>query len=314
MGSAKVVATKAVTIQKGGAEIREVPDPPVTAPGDLRIRVRAVAICRTDLYAVEKRIAVDEGTVLGHEFSGVVERLGEGVGNFVVGDRVVVNPSLSCGVCECCASGFPYRCAEAIFLGLDRDGAFAELVVVPSSAVFHLGDALSFSVATFAEPVAAGLAVLEAGLGIGDQLLVYGAGRIAQLTGVILSDAGFENVEIRDQLPDDGERGFDAIIETCGLRDGFGGLIERLRPGGTLVVKSREPIAVGLPILAAIRRQIVLRAVKYGPFPDALSFVARHARELDLYLDDSWQLENFEEAFELARRSEERKICFQIGD
>ena len=124
----------------------------------------------------------------------------------------------------------------------------------------------------------------------------------------------FENVEIRDQLPDDGERGFDAIIETCGLRDGFGGLIERLRPGGTLVVKSREPIAVGLPILAAIRRQIVLRAVKYGPFPDALSFVARHARELDLYLDDSWQLENFEEAFELARRSEERKICFQIGD
>ena len=156
--------------------------------------------------------------------------------------------------------------------------------------------------------------MLEAGLGIGDQLLVYGAGRIAQLTGVILSDAGFENVEIRDQLPDDGERGFDAIIETCGLRDGFGGLIERLRPGGTLVVKSREPIAVGLPILAAIRRQIVLRAVKYGPFPDALSFVARHARELDLYLDDSWQLENFEEAFELARRSEERKICFQIGD
>ena len=68
-----------------------------------------------------------------------------------------------------------------------------------------------------------------------------------------------------------------------------------------------------LPILSAIRKQVIIRAVKYGPFPAALDFVSRRTEMLREYLDDSWQLDHFAAAFELAQSSEEKKVCFVIS-
>jgi threonine dehydrogenase-like Zn-dependent dehydrogenase len=305
---------KAIVATNVGADFREVATPALLTETDVRVRVHSVSICRTDLYGAEGRLKVDAGRILGHEFAGVVEST-DSDGSLSIGDRVVGHPSLHCNHCRVCRAGATHRCADAEFLGLDRDGAFAELVVLPGWALHRLADEVPFSVGTFAEPVAAGMAIFEAGLKPHDRVLVYGSSRIARLTGELLADAGFNKFEIAADLTGlNSDQRFDAIIETCGLGAGMDPLIDKLEPGGVLVVKSREPTAIEVPVLNAIRRQVRIQAVKYGTFEDALAFVERHPDMLATYLDDQWELENFEEAFELARASEDKKICFKLVD
>ncbi|MEM7013506.1 MAG: alcohol dehydrogenase catalytic domain-containing protein [Verrucomicrobiota bacterium] len=304
---------KAIVRAEGGARLQSIDQSVSLADDDVLVDVRAVAICRTDLYAAEGKIKVRQGRVLGHEFTGVVAEVGYAVSEFRPGDRVVGNPSFHCGDCRECHAGTPHRCADTTFLGLDHDGAFAEQVVVPSWSLHSLPERIPFDVGTFVEPVAAGIAVLEAGLNQQNRVWVNGSGRIAKLTGEILGDAGFSDFFVSETREiSDGE--VDGLIETCGLGGKMDALINALRPGGTLVLKSREPIHAELPILETIRKQIRIVAVKYGPFEDALDFVSRNVSTLQSYLDSSWTLDDFEESFEKAANCEEKKLCFRVSD
>lgn len=304
---------KAIIATGKGPAFKQVEDPVLRGGSDVCVRVCATAICRTDLYAAQGRLPVDNGRVLGHEFTGVVEAVGPDA-RFGPGDRVVANPSVSCGVCPDCKSGDSHLCADTRFLGLDLDGAFAERIVVPDTALYPLSDGLSFSVGTFAEPVAAGMAVFEAGLDVDARILVAGEGRIAELTGELLADAGFGKLEVAGFGAVDAKGCYDAIIETEGLGSRSSKAFELLVPGGTLVLKSRRPEMFTAPVLDVIRRRIRMIAVKYGRFENALDYVVRRSETLADRLDAGWRLEDFERAFELAERSEERKLCFTISD
>ena len=302
---------KAIVRTEGGARLRVVKAPASLMGDQVAVRVRAVAICRTDLYAAEGRIKVRERRVLGHEFTGIVDQTGPEVTRFEPGARVVGNPSFHCGGCEHCKTGETYRCAETTFLGLDHDGAFAEIVVVPEWSLWRLPNDISFTVGTFTEPIAAGMAVLEAGLDPCSRVWVFGSGRIAQLTGEILRDAGFSRLELSAELP---AEPVDALIETNGLGVQTSAALTALKTNGTLVLKSREPVTFEMPVLEAIRKQVRIIAVKYAPFNRALDFVSRNTEMLETFLDDNWRLEDFEAAFELASCCEEKKICFQMSN
>jgi D-arabinose 1-dehydrogenase-like Zn-dependent alcohol dehydrogenase len=114
--------------------------------------------------------------VFCHEFAGTVEAVAPGSA-FKPGDRVVVNPLRFCGKCETCRAGYSYVCGSLNLIGIDCDGGFAEYCAVPEENVLRIPDSLPFKIAAIVEPVAVGVhAVRGAGVGVGDSVLVFGAG------------------------------------------------------------------------------------------------------------------------------------------
>ena len=147
--------------------IEEVPVP-TPGPGKVLIKVDWAGICGTDRheYVGPNFIPVKKPhrltgrvapLIIGHEFSGRIEALGEGVSGWKPGDRVTANGSLTCGKCEACRSGRYNVCQKLGFLGVGDDGAFADYVVVEAAKLFAIPDGVDQRSAAVAEPLACGI-------------------------------------------------------------------------------------------------------------------------------------------------------------
>lgn len=190
-------------------EVRDVTFPEL-APNDILVKNKACGICGTDIhiYHGEPGSAdVCPPVVLGHEYSGVVEKIGAGVTTVKVGDKVTIDPNIYCGVCRYCRNGKKQLCENLSGIGVTRDGGFGEYSVVPASQAFILGEDVDFETGAMTEPLACCVHGIDlAGIRTGDTVLVIGGGAIgllmvqlAKLSGaahVILS----EPVEIRRQV------------------------------------------------------------------------------------------------------------------
>ena len=158
---------------------------PVPGPGEILIQVHACGICGTDVHIFEGDEGAapsPAGTVLGHEFAGVVVETGEGVKNIKTGDRVCVDPNKICGECYYCKSGLGHFCENMIGIGTTVNGGFAEYCVVPEEQAYTFSDAISFEEAAMTEPVACclhGIDMCE--INCGDTVAVFGAGMIGLL-------------------------------------------------------------------------------------------------------------------------------------
>jgi len=137
-------------------EIRDVPVP-VPGPGEVRIKIAEAGICGSDLHIYHSDIAIPirPPVVTGHEYSGVVDAVGEGVTAWKPGDRVVSEtPCEYCGVCELCRSGWYNLCPERKTLGYWYDGVFTDYTVVPADLLHRIPDSVSFTSAAMTEPLA----------------------------------------------------------------------------------------------------------------------------------------------------------------
>ncbi|MBU0550516.1 alcohol dehydrogenase catalytic domain-containing protein [Myxococcota bacterium] len=282
---------------------------PQPAPGEARIKVAFAGLCRTDLQVADGLIPVAEPRVLGHEFSGWIDALGAGVEGLRVGQPVAVMPLLPCGACFGCRHARP--CAAPRLLGVDRDGAFADHITLPAAAIYPIPEDLPLRRAAFAEPLAAALAVLEAGLERGERGAVYGQGRIAALTLRVLRHAGFERVEPVEDAASLGLDAYDFIVETRLDAAAWPLLIAATRPQGRLVLKSRATGAIQIDPLAAIQKHLTLKAVYYGAFPEALRLL-RGGLEVDDLLATPRPLEEHAAVFEAARLGETTKPLFAL--
>ena len=141
--------------------MEEVPAP-VAGPGEVLVRVRAVSICPSDwrLYADGHASGVvpDHPMIQGHEFSGEVAALGEGVSGPAVGTAVAVEPTWACGKCDLCKQGLTNLCRNVIFPSFpQRDGALAEYIACPAHAVAPLPEGTGYAVGALIEPLGVGL-------------------------------------------------------------------------------------------------------------------------------------------------------------
>jgi L-iditol 2-dehydrogenase len=190
---------------KGFVEMREVPEPQ-PGPGEVRIRVAYAGICASDLHILNDdiAIAIRPPVVMGHEFSGTIDRLGDGVEGWRTGDRVVAEASYEvCGACRSCASGFYNLCASRKVLGYWYDGAFAPLTVVPARRVHRLPASIGFEAGALIEPTACvvhGVCELIA-IEPGDVVLVTGPGAIG-LTALQVAKAAGAKVVVSGTADD----------------------------------------------------------------------------------------------------------------
>lgn len=252
-------------------EIREVPKPELKNDKDVLLKLRASGVCGSDIHNYAEgrtgSLEVRFPMILGHECSAVVEKVGKGVKKVRPGDRVAVEPAVTCGECEECLTGSQNICKSVQFLSVpgELEGCLKEYMLMPESNVIPLPDELTFEDAAMLEPLSVcAYAVNLANVKPGDSIAVLGSGPIGLLImetanagGAALSfatDIVKERVEMASRLgathsfnPTETEivreildathgRGVDVAFECAGVQDTIAQGLEILRPGGMFVL------------------------------------------------------------------------------
>ncbi len=202
----------AVWYQKGDLRIEEVPVPS-PGPGEVRLQVSVCGICGSDLheyshgpFLIPSRPHPLTGRqggplIVGHEFSGRVDLLGEGVEGYEPGERVTVNCLLYCGQCPYCRKGQLNMCLKLGTVAYASDGAFAQYVVVPAYTLLKLPEAVDDDMGAFAEPLAVAVRVVKRSrLGLGQSAAVIGAGPIGLLVMQVAKAAGASQVLVVEPM------------------------------------------------------------------------------------------------------------------
>jgi propanol-preferring alcohol dehydrogenase len=165
---------------------RPIPEPD---PGEVRVAMRACGICGSDVHIIDGATVPEFlPIVLGHEASGVVDAISDGESELHAGDRVTVNPMITCGTCKMCAAGRSNLCRNIQVLGLHRDGAHSEYFVVPQVNLIRLPDSTDFALgAIVADAIATPLrAIVESGVQPGATVAVFGLGGLGLHAAMIL--------------------------------------------------------------------------------------------------------------------------------
>ncbi|WP_020419350.1 NAD(P)-dependent alcohol dehydrogenase [Amycolatopsis sp. ATCC 39116] len=135
-----------VTGYHSNLELRDVEEPKITGPLDVVVRVGAAGVCRTDLHILEGQWAEKSGVVLpytiGHENAGWVHAVGDAVTNVAVGDKVILHPLITCGLCRSCRLGDDVHCENSRFPGIDTHGGYAEYLLTSARSCVKLDDSL----------------------------------------------------------------------------------------------------------------------------------------------------------------------------
>jgi 2-desacetyl-2-hydroxyethyl bacteriochlorophyllide A dehydrogenase len=168
-------------------------DPAAPGPGQVQIEVAYVGICGTDLHIkhghMDNRVSIP--SPIGHEMSGVIAAVGDGVVDLDVGDHVTVMPLLWCGQCPACRSGNRHVCQNLIFVGVDSAGAMQQLWTVDQSIVVPIPSTLPLELGALVEPLAVAVHdVRRARVAAGDSTLVVGGGPIGLLIALVAKAQG----------------------------------------------------------------------------------------------------------------------------
>lgn len=185
----------------------EIPNDPAPGPGEVVVHPRACGICASDVHywlhgRIGSQVVEEYPFVLGHEPSGVIVEVGEGVTNVKPGDRVAVEPGITCGECPCCKAGRENICPNVIFLATPPvQGAMRETILTKARNVDPIPDSVSFEAAALCEPFGVGIhAARLPGVTDGETVAVFGAGSIGLSVAVAARCRGAARVILAEPV------------------------------------------------------------------------------------------------------------------
>lgn len=289
-GRRRAISTEIAAVLHGPKDIRIEPiERAPLGPGQVRVEVAATGPCGSDLhYYAEGRNGPNVVTaplVLGHEAAGQVVEVGAGVATELVGTGVALEPATVCGRCRMCRIGRYNLCLDGRCFGSPpTHGSLRETVVLPLANVYPVAN-LDVECAGLVEPLAVGTwAVRRAGIGLGDRVLITGAGPIGQLAAAAARLAGASRIglvdpvaarlgsasglaeEYFDAVPARGDA--DVLVECSGAPEVLASLSGALRPGARIAlvgVPSRRPVPEQFLVQAQRWEYDVLGCFRYGP-------------------------------------------------
>ncbi|MDQ3122853.1 MAG: alcohol dehydrogenase catalytic domain-containing protein [Actinomycetota bacterium] len=340
---------RAIVIEKpNSVALREV-DTPTPGSGDVRVRSIQAGICRTDLDIAAGTLDprwVRFPVVPGHEWSGVIESVGEGVIGLEPGTRVVCEGNIACLSCPRCRVGDTHLCASYDAVGFTRSGGYGEFVVVPARVVHLLPDHVSFDAAVLVEPGAVVLKALErARIEPGETVGVVGIGALGAIAirlvrlhspaAIVAYGVRDEELELAFALGADSVvnvaevdaevetrkltgRGLDVVVETAGAVTAFELSTRLAREGGRIAALGIAGHGHELRLPAdriALRDLSVFGSVGYttAAWVRMVGLLRERLVELDPIVTHRYPLERFEDAFALMddRRGVVAKIVLE---
>ncbi len=301
---------------------------PRPAGGEALVRVLLAGICATDLELF--RGYMDFRGVPGHEFVGVVE---EGPDPALTGRRVVGEINVPCGACARCRAGMPRHCATRSVLGIrDRDGAFAEALVLPVANLHPVPDGVPDEAAVFTEPLAAAARILEqVDLAVPGPVVVLGAGRLGLLVAAVLARAAPGRVAVvgrhrrglelarrwgavathASRFRPRGEAA--VVVEATGSAAGLSTALAAVRPMGTVVLKTTVAGPHRVDLAPVVIDEVRVVGSRCGPFAPALDLLAHGSVDPRPMIDAVLPLDEAVPALERAARPGALKVLLRCG-
>lgn len=321
------------------------PTPP--GPGEAAIRIAYCGICGTDMHVyhgnMDARVGLNR--IVGHEMSGVVESVGEGVSTVVPGQKVVVRPLDHCGDCPACDAGLQHICHNLKFLGLDTDGAMQEIWTVPAHTLHMLPDDLRMDHAALIEPVAVACHdVRLSDLQPGEDVVVIGGGPIGVLVAMVARDAGGKVVisevnphrlAIAEKLGFDtvnpaeqdlsaeinqrtGSKGADVVFEVSGTQPGVDAMTAVAGTRARIVMVAIHAQKPQIDLFQFFWRELKLIGARvYEPedYEKAIAIIASGGVDADTVITDVSPLSGIQSAFEALDSSPTAlKSLIKVGD
>jgi 2-desacetyl-2-hydroxyethyl bacteriochlorophyllide A dehydrogenase len=316
----------------------EAPEPRIR-PNEVLVESGYSGICGTDLhiYRGEFHDRVKFPAILGHEFGGIIREVGSAVEGYSEGDRVVVDPIISCHSCPTCLTGHINACRTLKLLGVDLDGGMGKYVAVPASHLYPLPDAIPMAYAPMIEMFSLGLHVLSRGqVELGERVAILGAGKLglaildvlchsvdpaltliadlqpfrletARKLGVDYAiDITKEDPVARAMELTDGV-GLDCVIEAVGhyhLVEGqeapLAQAVKMIRSGGRVVTAGmgEQHSSVHFKTLVLKEAQIIASRVTLGEFPRAIRLLAKGLLHPELLVTHQMALSEITAAFD----------------
>lgn len=329
--------------------VMEVPDPRIGCDTDVLIRVGVVGVCGSDVhYYVSGKIGsqiVKYPYRVGHEFAGIVEDTGKGVKRVKRGDRVAVDPAISCGECDQCRTGRPHTCRTLRFLGCpgQAEGCLSEYIVMPEECCFPVSQDMTLEKAALAEPLSIGLySTLFLECMTGACIGILGCGPIGLSVLLSAIAGGAEKIYVTDKIdsrlnvakgagacwtgnPDRqdvvtgvvaSEPGLlDAVFECCGSQEALDQAIQLLKPGGKLMIvgiPSEEKISFSIDSIR--RKEICIQNVRRQNdcMQAAVDLIQNGRANVDFMLTHRFPFKDTKKAFDVVAGYQEGVVKAMI--
>jgi threonine 3-dehydrogenase len=331
-----------------GLWLEDVPVPEVGI-NDVLIRVRKTGICGTDLHIdawdawAEKTIPVP--MVVGHEFVGEVVEFGSNVSDFQAGDLVSGEGHVVCGRCRNCMAGRRHLCAHSIGLGVQRPGAFAELVSLPMTNIWHHWPGIDEEVASIFDPFGNAVHTALSFPVLGEDVLITGAGPIGCMATAVVRHAGARHVVVTDLngyrrglaarmgatlVVDPRERdlhdvqrelgmteGFDVALEMSGSPDALHAMVDNMAHGGRIALLGIPSDRVELDLGQVIFNMLTLKGIYGREMYETwyqMSVMLGSGLDITPVITHRFSHRDFEEAFAVARSGESGKVILDWTD
>ncbi|MGI9056576.1 MAG: MDR/zinc-dependent alcohol dehydrogenase-like family protein [Pyrinomonadaceae bacterium] len=316
---------KALRFENNNLHLAEIEKPDKS--GEAVVRVLKSGICNTDLEIV-RGYAGFSGTI-GHEFVGVVETAEDA--KHLIGKRVVGEINAGCGVCEKCLFGDSRHCPKRTVLGIiNRDGAHAEFLTLPSRNLLEVPDEITDDEAVFVEPLAAAYGITEQiAISPETRIAVIGDGKLGNLCAQSLALKS-ENVLLigkhKEKLSFAEKRNiqtvlleaaskfyksFDIVVEASGSESGFATALDLLKPRGKLVLKSTFQGRTNLEMWRVVVNEISIIGSRCGMFSPALDLLKEKRVDITSLISEEFSLSDGIKAMETAARKGVMKVLLK---
>ena len=324
--------------------IREVAKPLISSDTDVLLKIIAVGICGSDIHYFQNgRIGdqiIDYPFTPGHECAAVVEKTGPKVTRVKPGDRVAVDPAVSCGRCDQCLSGRPHTCRKLRFLGCPSqlEGCLSEYIVIPEQNCYPFDKSMTFTQGVLVEPLSIAVYAVTYLKNIkSDKIGILGSGPIGLSVLLALQKTDISAIYITDKIesrieaalnagaiwggnPEESNiveaiqnqtLGLDVVFECCGDQAALDQAVELLNPGGKLLILGIPEIdRISFNINRLRRKEISIQNIRRQNqcFQTAIDIIKNGSFEVDFMATHTFPLNEAQNAFELATSYEDGVI------
>ncbi len=327
---------------EAGLWMRRVPVPEL-GPNDVKIKIKKTAICGTDVHIYQwndwAQHTIPIGLTVGHEYVGEVVEVGPGVEGFKPGDMVSGEGHITCGKCRNCLEGHKENCKDAKGVGVNRSGAFAEYLVIPSSNVWPCNPAVPEELYSIFDPLGNATHTALSYDMLGEDVLITGAGPIGIMAAAIAKFSGARHVIVTDMNPyrldlakklgatetvDLKERrladvmkavgmteGFDVGLEMSGNAAGLSDMINNMKHGGKIALLGLLPKDTRVDMETVIFNGLNLRGIYGRKVWDTwykMTTMIQSGLDISPVITHRFDIKDFEKGFEVMISGQSGKV------